>query len=105
MAHSSSSNPVIPPCTWQRSIGQGWQNPYTVRYASNLDDGPWHGMPLGGFGAGCVGRSHRGDFNLWHLDGGEHYFQSLAPCQFSIFEQADGFPSQAYALCTAPPGW
>jgi hypothetical protein len=43
--------PVIPDCAWQRPIGLGWENPYTVRYASNLDDGPWHGMPLGGFGA------------------------------------------------------
>lgn len=92
----------IPTCAWNRSIGLGWDNPYTVRYASNLDDGPWHGMPLGGFGAGCIGRSHRGDFNLWHMDGGEHVFQSLPACQFSVFEQV-GDRSQAYALCTEPP--
>ncbi|HEY9618152.1 MAG TPA: GH116 family glycosyl hydrolase [Microcoleaceae cyanobacterium] len=93
----------IPTCAWNRPIGLGWDKPYTVRYASNLDDGPWHGMPLGGFGAGCIGRSHRGDFNLWHMDGGEHVFQSLPACQFSVFEQV-GDRSQAYALCTeAPP--
>ncbi|HEY9752016.1 MAG TPA: GH116 family glycosyl hydrolase [Coleofasciculaceae cyanobacterium] len=92
----------IPPCAWQRAIGLGWENPYTVRYASNLDDGPWHGMPLGGFGAGCIGRSHRGDFNLWHVDGGEHTFQSMAGCQFSIFEQV-GDQRQAVALCSQPP--
>ncbi|MDB9313813.1 GH116 family glycosyl hydrolase [Spirulina sp. CS-785/01] len=95
--------PQIPDCAWQRPIGLGWEKPYTVRYASNLDDGPWHGMPLGGLGAGCIGRSHRGDFNLWHLDGGEHIFQSLPACQFSIFEQPDGEDAQAYALCTEPP--
>ena len=67
----------IPNCTWQRPIGLGWDKPYTVRTASNLDDGPWHGMPLGGFGAGCIGRSSRGDFNLWQVDGGEHIFQSI----------------------------
>lgn len=49
----------IPACTWNRSIGLGWEKPYTVRYPSNLDDGPWHGMPLGGFGAGCIGRSSK----------------------------------------------
>ncbi|MEQ8995342.1 MAG: GH116 family glycosyl hydrolase [Coleofasciculus sp. B1-GNL1-01] len=95
--------PTIPESTWHRPIGQGWENPYTVRYASNLDDGPWHGMPLGGFGAGCLGRSPRGDFNLWHLDGGEHTFKSLPACQFSVFEQPENQDAQAYALCTEPP--
>ncbi|MBD2580483.1 GH116 family glycosyl hydrolase [Oscillatoria sp. FACHB-1406] len=95
--------PEIPTCAWKRPIGLGWDNPYTVRYASNLDDGPWHGMPLGGLGSGCIGRSPRGDFNLWHLDGGEHTFRSLPACQFSIFEQPEGGTAQAYALCTDAP--
>ncbi|XFA73169.1 GH116 family glycosyl hydrolase [Thermosynechococcaceae cyanobacterium Okahandja] len=81
-------------CAWTRAIAQGWEAPYQVRYGSNLDDGPWHGMPLGGFGAGCIGRSPAGDFNLWHLDGGEHLFQTLPACQFSLFEQGSG----AYAF-------
>lgn len=92
----------IPPYTWKRPIGLGWDNPYTVRYESNLDDGPNHGMPLGGFGAGCIGRSHQGDFNLWHIDGGEHIFQSLPACQFSVYEETKG-KKQAYALSTQPP--
>ncbi|MEL7037223.1 MAG: GH116 family glycosyl hydrolase [Cyanobacteria bacterium J06592_8] len=92
----------IPPYTWNRPIGLGWEQPYTVRYSSNLDDGSWHGMPLGGFGAGCIGRSSRGDFNLWHLDGGEHIFRSLPACQFSVFEEVNG-KTQTYALCTEPP--
>jgi non-lysosomal glucosylceramidase len=95
--------PEIPTCAWQRSIGLGWEKPYTVRYASNLDDGPNHGMPLGGFGAGCIGRSHRGEFNLWHWDGGEHVFQNLSACQFSIFEQVEGEDPQVYALATESP--
>ena len=93
--------PSIPTCTWNRPIGLGWNHPYTVRYPSNIDDGPWHGMPLGGLGAGCIGRSPRGDFNLWHIDGGEHVFQSFPACQFSVFEQI-GDRSHAYALCTEP---
>ena len=95
--------PEIPTCAWKRPIGKGWDKPYTVRYASNLDDGPWHGMPLGGFGAGCIGRSPKGDFNLWHLDGGEHVFRSLPACQFSIYEHAEGEAAQAYALGTVAP--
>jgi len=96
------SSVEIPACAWSRPLGLGWEKPYTVRYTSNLDDGPWHGMPLGGFGAGCIGRSHRGDFNLWHIDGGEHIFKPMPACQFSVFEQV-GDRTQAYALCTEPP--
>ncbi|MFM7454747.1 MAG: GH116 family glycosyl-hydrolase, partial [Cyanobium sp.] len=72
-----------PPASWSRAFGLGWERPYTVRYASNLDDGPNHGMPLGGFGAGCIGRAPDGAFNLWHLDGGEHWFGTLPDCQFA----------------------
>ncbi len=89
----------IPACAWSRPIGLGWEKPYTVRYASNLDDGPWHGMPLGGFGEGCIGRSSNGDFDLWHIDGGEHVFQTIPGCQFSVFEQVET-ETQAYALST-----
>jgi len=102
MQNHQHFSPEIPPCTWNRPIGLGWDKPYTVRTPSNLDDGPWHGMPLGGFGAGCIGRSSRGDFNLWHIDGGEHTFQTIPACQFSVFESANS-ASQAYALCTQPP--
>ncbi|NCJ07975.1 bile acid beta-glucosidase [Synechococcales cyanobacterium C] len=93
----------FPNCAWQRPLGLGWENPYTVRYASNLDDGSWHGMPLGGFGAGCMGRNSRGEFNLWHIDGGEHVFQAMPACQFSVFEQQGSAPPQAYALSTEAP--
>ncbi|MBD2430674.1 MULTISPECIES: GH116 family glycosyl hydrolase [Fischerella] len=99
---TNQSSPKIPSCTWSRPIGLGWDKPYTVRYASNIDDGPWHGMPLGGFGAGCIGRSSRGDFNLWHIDGGEHVFKNIPACQFSVFERTEA-GTQAYALCTQPP--
>ena len=100
--NNQSPTPNIPPYTWNRPIGLDWDKPYTVRYNSNLDDGPWHGMPLGGFGAGCIGRSPRGDFNLWHLDGGEHIYQNLPACQFSVFEETKG-QKQAYSLCTESP--
>lgn len=93
----------IPETRWQKAMGEGWEKPYTVRYPSNLDDGPYHGMPLGGFGAGCIGRSHCGEFNLWHIDGGNHIFQSLPACQFSIFEQSEQGTAKAYALSTEAP--
>lgn len=102
MTNQQQLPPTIPAYTWSRPLGLGWNQPYTVRTASNIDDGPWHGMPLGGFGAGCIGRSSRGDFNLWHIDGGEHTFKSIPACQFSVFEEQAGV-SQAYALCTQKP--
>ena len=90
-----------PAACWSRPFGLGWEKPYTVRYASNLDDGPNHGMPLGGFGAGCIGRAPDGSFNLWHLDGGEHWFGTLPDCQFALFE-SDGQTSRAHALAVKP---
>ena len=90
-----------PKASWSHPCGGGWDRPYTVRYASNLDDGPNHGMPLGGLGAGCIGRAPDGAFNLWHLDGGEHWFGVLPDCQFALFE-ANGQESRAHALATAP---
>ena len=90
-----------PSASWQRPFGLGWEQPYTVRYASNLDDGPSHGMPLGGFGAGCIGRAPDGSFNLWHLDGGEHWFGTLPDCQFALFE-SNGQRQRAHALAVKP---
>ena len=96
------SRPSRPKAAWQRPLGQGWENPFTGRSASNLDDGPWHGAPLGGFGAGCFGRSSRGDITLWHLDGGEHWFGAIPDCQFAIHERR-GDDARTYALSTATP--
>jgi non-lysosomal glucosylceramidase len=90
-----------PAASWSRPFGLGWERPYTVRYASNLDDGPNHGMPLGGFGAGCLGRGPDGAFNLWHLDGGEHWFGTLPDCQFALYESS-GETSRAHALAVKP---
>jgi non-lysosomal glucosylceramidase len=90
-----------PTASWSRPFGLPWADPYTVRYASNLDDGPNHGMPLGGFGAGCLGRAPDGSFNLWHLDGGEHWFGTLPDCQFALFE-SNGEERRAHALAVQP---
>ena len=88
-----------PEASWSRPFGLGWEQPYTVRYASNLDDGPNHGMPLGGFGAGCIGRAPDGNVNLWHLDGGEHWFGMHG--QKNYFYAAilfDDLPNRFYAI-------
>jgi non-lysosomal glucosylceramidase len=101
LGRTSASRWQPPQASWSRPLGLGWQAPYTVRYASNLDDGPNHGMPLGGFGAGCIGRAPDGNVNLWHLDGGEHWFGVLPDCQFALFE-SNGETSRAHALAVKP---
>ena len=102
LARGGQSGSLQPPeASWSHPFGLGWQSPYAVRYASNLDDGPNHGMPLGGFGAGCFGRAPDGHVNLWHLDGGEHWFGVLPDCQFALFER-QGDSTRAHALAVKP---
>ncbi len=73
-----------------------------------IDDGPWGGVPLGGLGAGSIGRTHRGDFARWHLDPGDHRFESIAASQFSLFverssEDREGMARSAHVLTTFRP--
>jgi len=49
-----------------------------------IDDGPWQGLPLGGLGAGTIGRTYRGDFARWHLDIGRHFYRDDVVDQFSL---------------------
>lgn len=67
-----------------------------------IDDGPWAGVPLGGLGAGSIGRTYRGDFARWHLDIGRHRFESLPANQFSLFV-AQGGKTQAHVLAPLRP--
>jgi len=46
-----------------------------------IDDGPFQGLPLGGFGTGSIGRTYQGDFARWHLDIGRHRYE-LIPMGF-----------------------
>jgi non-lysosomal glucosylceramidase len=67
-----------------------------------IDDGPWGGVPLGGLGAGAIGRTHRGDFARWHLDVGRHRFETIPANQFSVFV-ARGADRSAHVLSTIRP--
>ena len=67
-----------------------------------IDDGPWAGAPLGGIGAGSIGRTQRGDFARWHLDVGKHRFESIPASQFSVFVD-DGASRSAHVLSTIRP--
>jgi non-lysosomal glucosylceramidase len=59
-------------------------------------------VPLGGLGAGSIGRTHRGDFARWHLDVGRHRFETIPADQFSVYV-ARGGTRQAHVLSTILP--
>jgi non-lysosomal glucosylceramidase len=93
------------PCAWRRPIGLPYDGPETSRQDVDpplVDDGPWGGVPLGGLGAGSIGRTHRGDFARWHLDVGRHRFETIAADQFSVYV-ARGGANSAHVLSTIRP--
>lgn len=94
----------IPKRAWRRPIGLPLENAgrsLEIPHRS-IDDGYWQGAPLGGIGAGTIGRTYRGDFARWHLDPGRHRYEPLPACMFSIFvEGPQG--SLAQALWTEAP--
>ena len=68
----------IPAAAWSHPIGLGYDPAPRPRVAGPMiDDGPWAGVPIGGIGAGSIGRTQRGDFARWHLRIGEHRFESV----------------------------
>ncbi len=101
----------IPHAAWRRPIGLPLADPgrsLTQPHIS-IDDGYWQGAPLGGIGAGAIGRTYRGDFARWHLDPGYHRYEPLPACMFSVFVGGP-YGSWAQALWTEAPaqglsGW
>ena len=93
------------PHAWRRPIGVPYDGPERARQDVNpklIDDGPWGGLPLGGLGAGSIGRTHRGDFARWHLDVGRHRFETIPADQFSVYIVGGG-TSSAHVLSTIRP--
>jgi non-lysosomal glucosylceramidase len=93
------------PYAWRRPIGVPYDGPERARQDVSprlIDDGPWGGVPLGGMGAGAIGRTHRGDFARWHLDVGRHRFETVPADQFSVFVAKGGVHS-AHVLSTIRP--
>ncbi len=95
------------PHAWRWPIGVPYGGPERARQDVNgplIDDGPWGGVPLGGLGAGSIGRTHRGDFARWHLDVGRHRFETIPADQFSVFVAAGGGGTgSAHVLSTIRP--
>jgi len=91
----------IPKAAWSRVIGQPFEG--AMRNGEKLDDGYFQGLPVGGLGAGSIGRTYRGDFARWHLDVGQHYYRTAPANQFAVFVQPEGGPAAARVLSTWKP--
>lgn len=101
----TSTFPEPPSVAWRRPLGVGYDGRVEPRVTEPpllIDDGPWGGVPLGGMGSGSIGRTSRGDFARWHLDPGQHRFESVAACQFSVFTERAG-ERAAHVLSTIRP--
>jgi non-lysosomal glucosylceramidase len=97
----------IPREAWSHPIGIGHEPAPRPRVATPMiDDGPWAGVPIGGMGAGSIGRTQRGDFARWHLRVGEHRFAPSAVDGFGLWVD-DGGSHVATLLRTTPgpPSW
>ncbi len=76
----------IPDEAWSRPLGL----PFATAGQSKatypmIDDGSFQGLPLGGLGAGTIGRTYRGDFARWHVDLGKHFYVTVPADQFSVY--------------------
>jgi len=101
---SSLQRPAdIPAAAWSRPIGQPLAQPSRPRTPyPTVDDGYWQGAPLGGLGAGTIGRTYRGDFARWHLDIGRHRYEPLPANMFSVYMR-QGDQAVTQALWTEKP--
>ena len=97
----------IPPSAWSRGVGLGYEPQPRPRVSTPMiDDGPWAGVPLGGIGAGSIGRTQRGDFARWHLRIGEHRFESSPTDGFAVWVgSATGTVAQVLRTTPLPAGW
>ena len=97
----------IPRQAWSHPIGVGCEPVPRARVSTPMiDDGPWAGVPIGGIGAGSIGRTQRGDFARWHLRVGTHHFEPVAVDGFSLWVSEGGRTSATVLRTTPPPpGW
>ncbi|MBU0580658.1 MAG: glucosylceramidase [Candidatus Margulisbacteria bacterium] len=63
-----------------------------------------HGAPVGGFGAGTIGRTPDGDFSVWHLATGRHVYENIPACQFHVYQKI-GKKKVAQSLSANKPKW
>nr|7W2V_A Chain A, Glucosylceramidase [Thermoanaerobacterium xylanolyticum LX-11] len=81
----------IPDSAWTIGIGEKFKNAGhpNVKYPM-IDDSYVQGAPLGGFGAGTIGRTYNGGFSRWHLEIGKNKYTTVYANQFSVFQKVEG---------------
>jgi non-lysosomal glucosylceramidase len=100
----SSKATDLPANAWRQPIGTSGEAVGRPRIGDPIiDDGPWAGVPIGGLGAGSIGRTQRGDFARWHLRVGRHVFRPVPACAFSLFVEDPETGSRAHVLSTLRP--
>ena len=83
----------------------GWDSEDVLLVASSRNaPGPHQGVPLGGLGAGTIGRGWRGDFRRWQRRPGIYHHGIVTADQFSLFVQRPGQAAQAQCALPRPPG-
>ncbi len=86
-----------------RDSKRGLEPPLSFRILDAVDDGWNQGLPIGGLGAGSIGRSFRGDFARWHLDVGRHEYSPSLPDQFHIRVEHDSETHLQTLSLQSPP--
>ncbi len=104
-AQAQDAPAKIPAIGWSRGIGVPPKNPGHAKPEGYplIDDGYFNGAPVGGFGAGTIGRGYDGAFSRYHLKIGEHKFAVVPSNQFALYARAAGGKAWARALWTGRP--
>src|SRR5438128_336987 len=81
---TAAADDKIPKAAWRIPMGTAPQNAggHKPEIPYLIDDGPYQGAPVGGFGAGTFSRSTRGNFERWHLKAGVHKYDNVWANQF-----------------------
>jgi len=81
---------------WTHAMGGPAAGERTRPRVPCVDDGPVAGAPIGGMGAGTMGRTYRGDFARWHMRVGGHTHRPAAHTLFAA--RVDGTATVLSAL-------
>ncbi|BFG19959.1 hypothetical protein CerSpe_062330 [Prunus speciosa] len=73
-------------------------NPFAKRLLTSS-----HGVPLGGIGAGSIGRSYTGEFQRWQLFPGKLEEKPVLADQFSVFVSRTNGEKYSTVLCPRTP--
>ncbi|MGD0005713.1 MAG: GH116 family glycosyl-hydrolase, partial [Anaerolineaceae bacterium] len=74
-----------------------------ISISNSIAMGLDQGVPLGGMGAGSIGRGWRGDFRRWMMRPGKFFYKTVFADQFSLFVQRPDGPNQAQVLFPGRP--